>query len=89
MSTDYLKDHRTGAQVILGYIIATIGCVLLILGMCMPPIGEIHGSVLVGVAELLIFSGCLLGIKGAYLDKVVELKRELVEYVDASIAKDK
>ena len=41
----------------------SLGSVLLIIGFCIPPPGEINNSVLVAFGEILTFSGTLLGIE--------------------------
>lgn len=53
----------------LGVVLAVVGIVLIFLGFFTEPIGEIHGSVLGAVGELLTLSGALVGA-----DAYVELK---------------
>ncbi len=53
----------------LGVVLAVVGIVLIFFGFFTPPVGEIHGSVLGAVGELLTLSGALVGA-----DAYVELK---------------
>lgn len=43
-----------------------IGCGLLIAGFVVPPVGEIHNSVLVALGEILSFAGAIMGIDYRY-----------------------
>ena len=42
------------------------GICLVMMGLWMPPIGEIHPSVLTALGEILTFSGALFGINASY-----------------------
>lgn len=53
----------------LGVVLAVVGIALIFFGFFTPPVGEIHGSVLGAVGELLTLSGALVGA-----DAYVELK---------------
>jgi len=46
--------------------LCTFGCALLIAGFIVPPLGEIHHSVLIAFGEILTFSGSLIGIDYKY-----------------------
>lgn len=40
----------------------SVGCVMLVVSLLLPPPGEIDGSVLVAFGEILTFSGAVFGI---------------------------
>lgn len=46
--------------------VTAVGCVLLIAGFIVDPLGEIHQSVLIGFGECMTFAGALLGIDYRY-----------------------
>ena len=52
------------------------GILLVMMGLWMPPIGEIHPSVLTALGELLTFSGALFGINASYRLKTFENERD-------------
>ena len=47
----------------------TFGCALLACGFVVPPLGEIHPSVLTAFGEVLTFSGAILGMDYKYRSK--------------------
>ena len=53
-------------QLILSVALCTFGCMMLIAGFVIPPVGEIHHSVLIAFGEILTFSGSLVGIDYKY-----------------------
>lgn len=53
------------------------GCVLLIAGFIVNPLGLIHQSVLIAFGEIMTFSGAILGINYMYQSKVKYLEMEL------------
>ena len=53
-------------QLILSVTLCTFGCMMLIAGFVIPPVGEIHHSVLIAFGEILTFSGSLIGIDYHY-----------------------
>lgn len=53
-------------QLILSTVLCMFGVLLLIAGFVIPPMGEIHQSVLVAFGEMLTFSGSLIGIDYHY-----------------------
>lgn len=60
------KEFQLGIAVLL----TVVGCGLLIAGFCVPPLGEIHPSILVGLGEILTFVGSIIGIDYNYKSKV-------------------
>lgn len=65
------KEKMT-VQLWLGVGMAIIGIALLWTGLFIPPLGEIHPSVLTALGEIFTFSGALTGIDYSY--KVKSLK---------------
>jgi hypothetical protein len=57
---------RLTLQLILAVVLIALGCALIIAGFIVPPLGEIHGSVLVAFGEILTFAGALLGVDYHY-----------------------
>ena len=53
-------------QLILSVILCGFGAMLLLAGFMIPPMGEIHHSVLIAFGEILTFSGSLIGIDYHY-----------------------
>ena len=46
--------------------LCVFGCVLLVTGFILPPLAEIHHSVLIAFGEILTFAGSLIGIDYKY-----------------------
>lgn len=57
--------------------LAIFGCILLLLGIFIAPVGVIHNSVLISVGEVFTFSGSILGINAVYQGRLNQLKEEL------------
>ena len=53
-------------QLVLAVSLCGFGGILLIAGFVIPPMGEIHHSVLIAFGEILTFSGSLIGIDYHY-----------------------
>lgn len=68
-----VKEKMT-IQLWLGVGIAVMGCVLLWVGLFMPPMGIIHASVLTALGEVFTFSGALIGIDYSYKYKAMKLR---------------
>lgn len=62
--------------------LCVFGCVLLIAGFIVAPLGVISQSVLIAVGEIFTFSGTILGINYAYQSKVKYLEMELEKKED-------
>ena len=60
---DKMKKHF---QLMTAVVMCGFGCTLLIAGFVIPPMGEIHHSVLIAFGEILTFSGSLVGIDYKY-----------------------
>lgn len=59
-------------QLWLGVFIAIIGVALIWTGLFLPPIAEIHPSVLTAVGEVFTFAGALIGIDYTYKFKTIK-----------------
>ena len=53
------------------------GCVMILAGFIVNPLGVIHNSVLIVVGEIFSFAGCVLGINMAYQSKLKSLENKL------------
>lgn len=73
----WLKDYRLEMMFVFGVAIAIFGCILLMMGFGVAPIGEIASSVLVAVGEVFTFSGSVLGISATYKSNLNKLKEDL------------
>ena len=60
---DKMKKHF---QLMTAVVMCSFGSALLIAGFVIPPMGEIHHSVLIAFGEILTFSGSLIGIDYKY-----------------------
>lgn len=79
-----ISKHRLEYMFLFGVIIAVFGCVLLMMGFWVSPIGDIASSVLVAVGEVFTFAGSVLGISATYKSNLNKLKEELKENKDTS-----
>ncbi len=57
---------RLNLQLAVATILVLAGLVLIFAGFYVPPLGEIHNSVLIAFGELLTFAGSLFGIDYRY-----------------------
>ena len=53
-------------QLILATALCIFGCVMLVAGLVLPPVGVIDSSILVAYGETLTFAGSLIGIDYKY-----------------------
>ena len=53
-------------QLMTAMVMCSFGSALLIAGFVIPPMGEIHHSILIAFGEILTFSGSLIGIDYKY-----------------------
>lgn len=67
-----LKKKKLAYQLITAVVLAGVGLTLLILGMILPPTGEIHPSVLAAYGEISVFAGALFGVDYSYKVKVLD-----------------
>lgn len=71
-----LKKKKLTYQLIMAVVLASVGLVLLILGMILPPTGEIHPSVLGAYGEISVFAGALFGVDYSYKIKILDHESE-------------
>lgn len=64
------KKTRLNLQLITAIGLVIIGCVLLICGFAVPPLGVIDSSVLVAYGEVCTFAGALFGVDYNYRYKI-------------------
>ena len=60
------QAHRAHLLTVLAAVVAIVGNGLLITGFIVPPLGEIHPSVLIAFGEGLTFVGTVVGVKYNY-----------------------
>lgn len=68
-----LRHVKLKWMIICAVILVLIGCALILMGMFLPPIGEIHPSVLTALGEVFTFSGSLWGLNTHYRIKTDQM----------------
>lgn len=68
-----LKHVKLKWMIICAVVLVMIGCALILMGMFLPPIGEIHPSVLTALGEVFTFSGSLWGLNTHYRIKTDQM----------------
>lgn len=58
--------NKTNIQLIIAFITILAGLGMLAAGICIPPVGVIHNSVLIAFGEIITFVGSVLGIDYKY-----------------------
>ena len=76
------KDKRTNFQVYSALAMLTAGVALSVAGFCVPPVGEISGSVLWFFAQCLIYAGSIFGVSIYVSSKFRELKGTLTNMIN-------
>ena len=71
------KHTRLKWMIICAVLMVIVGCCLIIAGMIIPPLGEIHPSVLTAVGEFLTFSGSLFGLNTNYRIKTERMDMDM------------
>lgn len=69
-------EQKLTAQMLLGFVLAIVGVVLIFLSLYMPPIGIIDTSVLTAIGECFTFSGGLIGIDYSYRFKAFKIDED-------------
>ena len=59
-------ERKLTLQLILAFVMAIFGCVMIIAAFIVPPTGEIHPSIIAAFGEILTFAGAVLGIDYNY-----------------------
>ena len=70
------KATKLKWMIICAVIMVMAGIVLIFTGMFVPPLGEIHPSVLTALGEFLTFSGSLFGLNTTYRIKTERMEFE-------------
>lgn len=68
-----LKHVKLKWMIICAVILVFIGVAMILMGMFLPPIGEIHPSVLTALGEVFTFSGSLWGLNTHYRIKTDQM----------------
>lgn len=76
-SDSKIKHTKLKWMIICAVLMVIVGCCLIIAGLIIPPIGEIHPSVLTAVGEFLTFSGSLFGLNTNYRIKTERMDMEI------------
>lgn len=76
-----IKEKMT-IQLWLGVVLAIMGCVLLWVGLFLPPVGVVHASVLTALGEVFTFSGALIGVDYHYRWKIITENNKYKEIDD-------
>lgn len=63
-------------QLALAVFLVVSGIALLMMGLWIPPKGEIHNSVLIAFGEISMFAGSLIGIDYSYKLKDIKLNND-------------
>lgn len=71
-----MKQIKFRTQLFCAFLLILVGCSLLIAGIAIFPIGEIHQSVLIAFGECCTFSGALFGVDYHYKHLHVKNKKE-------------
>lgn len=62
MDTDEIKVKRESVRIWLGVGLAVFGCILILVGVIIPPAGIVDGSVLTATGEIFGLSGGCIGV---------------------------
>ena len=74
MNNEIKHDNmQEWVKLLLAVMMAIAGIALLIVGMVIPPAGQIDSSIIVAAGEVFIFSGAILGIKLTYDYKLAKI----------------
>lgn len=61
-----MKPDNKSLQFVAAYVIVAAGLILLTMALFMPPMGEIHPSVIAAFGEVLTFAGASIGMDYHY-----------------------
>lgn len=64
---------------VLAIILVGAGIFLIFTAVALPPLGEIHSTVLWALGQMFALAGSLLGIKEHYDSKIIKMKEEIKE----------
>ena len=72
-----IKHVKLKWMIICAVILVLIGVIMILLSMFLPPIGEIHPSVLTALGEVFAFSGSLWGLNTHYRIKTIKIDTDM------------
>lgn len=76
---------KANIQLILGFILAIFGMIMLVASFFVPPMGIIDASVLAAIGEVFTFSGALIGIDYHYKARHFEqLQNQQIEEIQVT-----
>lgn len=76
-NVDKIKHVKLKWMIICAVILVFIGIIMILLSMFLPPIGEIHPSVLTALGEVFTFSGSLWGLNTHYRIKTIKIDTDM------------
>lgn len=76
-------DNTTKEKILFGMSISSlaVGFGITIAGFCVPPIGEIHSTVLIVLGQCFVFAGAMLGYKLSVRNGVALVNEEIVNAI--------
>ena len=77
MTDKKLKHVKLKWMIICAVLLVVLGAALILMGMFLPPTGEIHPSVLTALGEVFTFSGSLWGLNTHYRIKTDQMDTDL------------
>lgn len=72
-----IKHVKLKWMIICAVVLVFIGIIMILLSMFLPPIGEIHPSVLTALGEVFTFSGSLWGLNTHYRIKTIQIDTDM------------
>lgn len=72
-----IKHVKLKWMIICAVVLVLIGVIMILLSMFLPPIGEIHPSVLTALGEVFTFSGSLWGLNTHYRIKTIKIDADM------------
>lgn len=76
-NVEKIKHVKLKWMIICAVILVFIGIIMILLSMFLPPIGEIHPSVLTALGEVFTFSGSLWGLNTHYRIKTIKIDTDM------------
>lgn len=77
------KDRKDTIAVLSAVAMLTVGTGLCVAGFCVPPLGEIHSTVLAVLGETLVYAGSIFGIKLYFDNRLRALDNEVDRKIKA------
>lgn len=62
----WIRDNKTEIQLMTAVVLIAFGCILVMMGFWVQPLGIIHNSVLWILGQILVFAGAVFGIDYHY-----------------------